>query len=124
MRISDWSSDVCSSDLPFKHGNFAGTHPNGGVLIVAGDDHSGQSSTVSHQSELALMHAGMPIFAPSNVQDVIDLGLLRFALSLYTGLYTVFQLTNETLEPNMTVDVNYGANDTNFPREKNQRSGL
>src|SRR3546814_16648968 len=100
---------------PFKHGNFAGTHPNGGVLIVAGDDHSGKSSTVSHQSELALMHAGMPIFAPSNVQDVIDLGLLGFAMSRYTGLYTGFKLTNETLEQTMTDDVNYGDNGTIFP---------
>src|SRR3546814_343658 len=106
---------VDRSGDPFKHGNFAGTHPNGGVLIVAGDDHSGKSSTVSHQSELALMHAGMPIFAPSNVQDVIDLGLLGFAMSRYTGLYTGFKLTNETLEQTMTVDVNYGDNGPIFP---------
>src|SRR3546814_1983836 len=89
---------VDSSGDPFKHGNFAGTHPNGGVLIVAGDDHSWKSSTVSHQSELALMHAGMPIFAPSKVPDVIDLVLLGFALSSYTGLYTVFKLTNRSAE--------------------------
>src|SRR3546814_3752158 len=76
---------VDRSGDPFKHGNMAGTHPNGGVLIVAGDDHSGKSSTVAHQSEVALMHAGMPILAPSDVQDVIDLGLLGFAMSRYTG---------------------------------------
>src|SRR3546814_4805491 len=145
MRISDGSSDVCSSDLdlaatavwgtqmlasspqankdglfaiwygkgpgvdrsgdPFKHGNMAGTHPNGGVLIVAGDDHSGKSSTVAHQSEVALMHAGMPILAPSDVQDVIDLGLLGFAMSRYTGLYTGFKLCNEILEQTMTVEL-------------------
>ncbi|HCW61128.1 MAG TPA: pyruvate ferredoxin/flavodoxin oxidoreductase, partial [Sphingobium sp.] len=51
------------------------------------------------------MHAGMPILAPSDVQDVIDLGLLGFAMSRYTGLYTGFKLTNETLEQTMTVDV-------------------
>ncbi|MCB4859784.1 MULTISPECIES: indolepyruvate ferredoxin oxidoreductase family protein [unclassified Sphingobium] len=101
---------VDRSGDPFKHGNFAGTHPNGGVLIVAGDDHSGKSSTVSHQSEMALMHAGMPILAPSNVQDVIDLGLLGIAMSRYTGLYTGFKLTNETLEQTMTVDVRVGDN--------------
>jgi len=94
----------------FKHGNIAGTHPHGGVLIVAGDDHSGKSSTVAHQSELALMHAGMPILAPSNVQDVIDFGLLGIAMSRYTGLYTGFKLTNETLEQTMTVDIRSGDN--------------
>lgn len=89
----------------FKHGNVAGTHPHGGVLICAGDDHAGKSSTVAHQSELALMHAGMPILAPSNVQDIIDLGLLGFAMSRYTGTYTGFKLTNEVLEQTMTVEV-------------------
>lgn len=96
---------VDRSGDPFKHGNFAGSHPNGGVLIVAGDDHSGKSSTVSHQSEVALMHAGMPILAPSDVQDVIDFGLLGIAMSRYTGLFTGFKLTNETLEQTMTVDI-------------------
>jgi indolepyruvate ferredoxin oxidoreductase len=88
---------------PFKHGNTAGTHPLGGVLIIAGDDHSGKSSTVAHQSEMALMHAGMPILAPSDVQDIVDLGLLGFAMSRYTGLYTGFKTCNEVLEQTMTV---------------------
>ncbi len=101
---------VDRSGDPFKHGNIAGTHPHGGVLIVAGDDHSGKSSTVAHQSEVALMHAGIPILAPSNVQDVIDFGLLGFAMSRYTGLYTGFKLTNETLEQTMTVDIRSGDN--------------
>ncbi len=94
----------------FKHGNIAGTHPRGGVLIVAGDDHSGKSSTVAHQSEMALMHVGMPILAPSNVQDVIDLGLLGFAMSRYTGLFTGFKVCNEVLEQSMTVDIAVGDN--------------
>jgi indolepyruvate ferredoxin oxidoreductase len=89
----------------FKHGNTAGTHPNGGVLVVAGDDHSGKSSTVAHQSETALIHAGMPILAPSNTQDVIDLGLLGWAMSRYTGLWTGFKLCNEVLEQTMTVRI-------------------
>lgn len=88
---------------PLKHGNIAGTHPRGGVLIVAGDDHSGKSSTLAHQSEVALIHAGMPVLAPSNVQDVIDLGLLGFAMSRYTGFYTGFKLCNEVLEQTSVV---------------------
>lgn len=96
---------VDRSGDPLKHGNIAGSHPLGGVLVVAGDDHSGKSSTLAHQSERALMHAGMPILAPSNVQDVIDFGLLGFAMSRYTGLYTGFKMCNEVLEQTMTVSV-------------------
>jgi indolepyruvate ferredoxin oxidoreductase len=99
----------------FKHGNTAGSHPLGGVLVVAGDDHSGKSSTVAHQSEVALMHAGMPVFAPSNVQDVLDLGLLGWAMSRYTGLYTGFKLLNEVLEQTMTVSIAPGGNGPVFP---------
>lgn len=89
----------------FKHGNIAGAAALGGVLVVAGDDHSGKSSTVAHQSELALMHAGMPILAPSNVQDVLDFGLMGFALSRYSGAWVGFKLCNEVLEQTMTVDL-------------------
>lgn len=96
---------VDRSGDPFKHGNLAGSHPKGGVLIVAGDDHSGKSSTVAHQSEMALIHCGMPILAPSNVQEVLDFGLLGFAMSRYSGLYTGFKLLNEVLEQTMTVSV-------------------
>lgn len=96
---------VDRSGDPFKHGNMAGAHANGGVLIVAGDDHSGKSSTVAHQSEMALMHAGMPILAPSNVQDTLDFGLLGWAMSRYTGLFTGFKMCNEVLEQTMTVEV-------------------
>lgn len=95
---------------PFKHGNTAGSHPNGGVLIVAGDDHSGKSSTVAHQSEGVFIHVGMPILAPSTVQDVLDLGLLGFAMSRYTGLFTGFKLCNEVLEQTMTVEIDLNDN--------------
>ncbi|WP_299310226.1 indolepyruvate ferredoxin oxidoreductase family protein [uncultured Croceicoccus sp.] len=96
---------VDRSGDPFKHGNVAGSHPKGGVLLVAGDDHTGKSSTVAHQSEHALIHAGVPILAPSNVQDVLELGLKGWAMSRYTGLFTGFKLCNEVLEQTMTVDV-------------------
>jgi indolepyruvate ferredoxin oxidoreductase len=96
---------VDRSGDPFKHGNMAGSHPNGGVLIVAGDDHTGKSSTVAHQSEMALMHAGMPILAPSDVQDVLEFGLLGWSMSRYTGLFTGFKMCNEVLEQTMTVEL-------------------
>ena len=90
---------------PLKHGNYGGSHANGGVLVVAGDDHAGKSSTMAAQSEHALMHCGIPILAPANVQDCLDFGIAGFAMSRYSGLYTAFKATNETLELTATVDV-------------------
>jgi len=96
---------VDRSGDPFKHGNVAGSHANGGVLLVAGDDHTGKSSTVAHQSEHALIHAGVPILVPANVEDVIEFGLKGWAMSRYTGLFVGFKLCNEVLEQTMTVDI-------------------
>src|SRR3546814_19048284 len=39
MRISDWSSDVCSSDLNIFHRNVAGDHPN--AQLFADHEHQG-----------------------------------------------------------------------------------
>jgi indolepyruvate ferredoxin oxidoreductase len=90
---------------PLKHGNFGGSHPHGGVLVVAGDDHAGKSSTLAAQSERAFIHCSIPILAPANVQDCLDFGAAGFAMSRYSGLYTGFKATNETLELTATVDV-------------------
>ena len=89
----------------FRHGNIAGVHPHGGVLVVAGDDHSGKSSTLAHQSETALIHCSMPVFACATAEDVLDLGLLGFALSRYCGMWVGFTTTNEVLEQTMTVSL-------------------
>ena len=62
----DRSGDV------FRHANMAGTSALGGVLVAMGDDHTGESSTVLHQSEFALVDALMPILAPAGVQEVLD----------------------------------------------------
>ena len=44
-----------------KHGNLAGAAAHGGVLVIAGDDHPGKSSTTCHQSEQALAASMIPV---------------------------------------------------------------
>src|SRR5437899_5423134 len=51
----DRSGDV------LKHGNAAGSAALGGVLLLAGDDHTCKSSTLPHQSEYAFMDACIPV---------------------------------------------------------------
>ena len=38
-----------------------------------------------HQSEYAFMDAQMPVLNPAGVQDVLDLGILGWELSRYSG---------------------------------------
>ncbi|MFN9678332.1 MAG: indolepyruvate ferredoxin oxidoreductase family protein, partial [Betaproteobacteria bacterium] len=52
---------VDRSGDPLKHGNLAGTSALGGVLVLAGDDHSAKSSTTAHQSDFSLIAAGIPV---------------------------------------------------------------
>jgi indolepyruvate ferredoxin oxidoreductase len=89
----------------FKHANLAGTSPKGGVLVLAGDDHGAKSSTTAHQSEPALMAAGMPILAPSNVQEILDYGIHGIAMSRFTGCWVSLKLVTDVVESSSTIDV-------------------
>ncbi len=89
----------------FKHANFAGTARHGGVLALAGDDHACKSSTVPHQSEHAFAAAMMPVLAPANVQDILDLGLHGWALSRYSGCWVGFKCVGETVDSSASVEV-------------------
>ena len=89
----------------FKHGNYAGTHKNGGVLVFYGDDHAGKSSTVCHHSEQAMAASAIPSLYPSNVEELLEYGLLGYALSRYTGLWVGIKCVNEVAEQTATINL-------------------
>lgn len=89
----------------FKHANSAGTSLYGGVLALAGDDHACKSSTLAHQSEYAFMDASIPILVPSNVQDILDLGLYGWAMSRYSGCWVCFKVIADTVDTSASVHV-------------------
>lgn len=66
----DRSGDV------FKHANAAGSAPLGGVLAIAGDDHTCKSSSIPHQSDHAFISALMPMLYPSSIHEFLEMGLL------------------------------------------------
>src|SRR6266851_2513835 len=86
-----------------KHGNSAGTAPFGGVLAIAGDDHTCKSSTLAHQSELAFIDAAIPIVNPAGVEDILDLGLYGWAMSRYSGCWVGFKTVAETMDSSASV---------------------
>ncbi len=90
----------------FKHGNAAGTSKHGGVLALAADDHACRSSTLPHGSEGEFTSAMIPILNPAGVQDILELGLLGWAMSRYTGRWVGFKTIAETVESSASVDVN------------------
>ncbi|GGE28188.1 indolepyruvate ferredoxin oxidoreductase [Primorskyibacter flagellatus] len=87
-----------------KHANMAGTSPNGGVLMAMGDDHTGESSTVLHQSEWALVDAYMPVVSPAGVQEILDLGVYGYALSRFAGVWVGLKTMKDTVEATSVVD--------------------
>jgi len=95
----DRSGDV------FKHGNLAGAAPHGGVLLLAGDDHTCKSSTTAHQSEFAFVDAMIPVLNPAGVQEFLDLGLYGWAMSRFSGCWVAFKTVAETVDSSASVHV-------------------
>jgi indolepyruvate ferredoxin oxidoreductase len=89
----------------FKHANYAGTARHGGVLLIAGDDHSARSSAVAHQSEHVFSASGIPVLAPASVQEYLDLGLHGWAMSRYSGCWVAMKTTSDTVESSATVEI-------------------
>ena len=89
----------------FKHANFAGVHAKGGVLAVAGDDHTCKSSTLPSQSEYAFQDFEMPVLSPADVQEVLDYGLMGYALSRFSGLWVGMIALADTMDSGATIDV-------------------
>nr|WP_027287997.1 indolepyruvate ferredoxin oxidoreductase family protein [Rhodovibrio salinarum] len=87
----------------FRHANMAGTARHGGVLALAGDDHTAKSSTTAHQCEHALMDAMIPVLNPAGVQEILDYGLIGWAMSRYSGCWVGLKTIAETVESTASV---------------------
>ena len=77
----------------FRHGNLMGTGSRSGVLVCVGDDPQAKSSSVPSTSEPTLYALAMPILAPADPQEILDLGLHGFALSRASGLWVGMRIS-------------------------------
>ena len=95
--------DRCSD--VFKHANMAGTARHGGVIAIAGDDHISKSSTAAHQSDHIFKACGTPVFFPSSVQEILDMGLHAFAMSRFSGVWSGMKTIQEVVESSSSISI-------------------
>ena len=88
----DRSGDV------FRHANNAGTCPRGGVVAIVGDDPACKSSTLPSASAGPLREFQVPILVPSDVGDLIRLGLAGWALSRYSGCWAALTAVTAVMD--------------------------
>jgi indolepyruvate ferredoxin oxidoreductase len=86
-----------------KHANAAGTSKHGGVIALAGDDHAAKSSSLPHQSDHVFAAAGIPVFFPASVQEILDLGIHAWAMSRYAGVWVAMKCISDVVESTATV---------------------
>ena len=89
-----------------KHANSMGTTPHGGALVVVGDDHFAISSAMAHQSEQLFASWMMPVLHASSISEILDFGLLGWAMSRFSGCYVGLKIESEIIESAASVYVN------------------
>jgi len=81
-----------------RHANMYGVHPNGGILMLVGDDPAAKSSTVPAVSERSLAALGVPVLFPRNAEEIVELGLHGIALSRASGCVVALKIVADVAD--------------------------
>ncbi|MGB2821226.1 MAG: indolepyruvate ferredoxin oxidoreductase, partial [Phycisphaerae bacterium] len=84
-------------------GSLAGAHPDGGAIVVYGDDPWSDSTQVPADSRFISRHLFIPVIEPSNVQEVKDYVDLSFKLSRRSELFAGYVVTTNLADGGGTV---------------------
>jgi indolepyruvate ferredoxin oxidoreductase len=84
-------------------GNLAGAHPQGGAMIIMGDDPWCDSTQVPADSRFLCEHLRMIVVEPGTLQELKDWIDLSFKLSQAAGLYVGFIVTTALADGGGTV---------------------
>jgi indolepyruvate ferredoxin oxidoreductase len=107
----DRSGDV------LKHASYQGSSKHGGAIALCGDDHGARSSTLAHQSDIALIHYGMPVLNPATVEELISYGLAAWAMSRYSGCWIGMKALTDTVEGGATIPADLDADPFVIPND-------
>ncbi len=89
----------------FRNANTVGTSALGGVLAVGGDDHAAQSSMFPHQTDGIFQSVMMPVLQPSNISEILSLGLAGISMSRFSGLWVSMKTVAEVVESAAVFDL-------------------
>jgi indolepyruvate ferredoxin oxidoreductase len=81
-----------------RHANMFGINPNGGALLLVGDDPASKSSTVPAVSERSLAALGIPVLFPRNAAEVITLGMHGIAMSRVSGCLVALKIVADVAD--------------------------
>jgi indolepyruvate ferredoxin oxidoreductase len=85
-------------------GNLAGSHPQGGAVIIMGDDPWCDSTQVPADSRFICEHLRMAVVEPGSPQQCKDWIDLSFKLSQAAGLYVGYIVTTAQADGGGTID--------------------
>ncbi|MGB7158552.1 MAG: hypothetical protein WBD40_10835, partial [Tepidisphaeraceae bacterium] len=86
-------------------GTLAGSHPQGGAVVISGEDPWCDSTQVPADSRFLFEHLRMPVVEPGSLQEVKDWINLSFKLSQAAGLYIGYIVTVAQADGGGTVEV-------------------
>ncbi|GEO16695.1 indolepyruvate ferredoxin oxidoreductase family protein [Microvirga aerophila] len=94
-----------------RHGNLAGSSKHGGVLLLLGDDHRAESSSVTHNAEYTMVDFMMPLLNPADITELIEYGLFGIAMSRYSGSWVGLKCMHDVVESAASIHI------TSAPRQ-------
>ena len=99
-----------------RHANVFGANPNGGVVVLAGDDPACKSSSIPCASEGPLAAMQVPVLYPRNGQEIIRFGLHAVALSRATGCWVALKIVSDVADGLWTVNEDFSALELTLPQ--------
>jgi len=85
-------------------GNLAGAHPQGGALVIIGDDPWSDSTQVPADSRFLCKHMFLPVLEPSSNQELKDWIDLGFKLSRESNLFMGYLVTTNQADGGGSVE--------------------
>jgi indolepyruvate ferredoxin oxidoreductase len=87
-----------------RHANIYGVSPQGGALLLVGDDPASKSSTVPAVSERSLAALNIPVLFPRNASEIVTLGLHGIAMSRASGCIVALKIVADVADGSWIVD--------------------